>query len=376
MADIAPEHHESLPQLHSMASKYKRQEDADHFIATLELLYKLTVNWAGSKYLGYHIAFDDTEHTVTLSMPEYVPKLIARFFPDGIPRGAASPAVYVPPQYGATVQLAPTDDTPQLDALDEKRLQEIIGSLLFYARAVDCTMLTAVNHVSSEQAHPTERVKAAAERMLQYAAAYPDHQLVYRACDMQLYGQSDASYLSRSAGRSVAGGLLFCGNKNDTTTVNAAILAVSCIIPTVCSSVAEAEYAALFILAQHAVWLRTVLEALGYPQSPTPILCDNKCAVGIATDTMKAKRSKAIDMRYHWVRDRIRNNQIHVYWRAGAENLADFFTKALPVHRHQALMPLLVRRPASSYTLALTRRARRSAADRLARVPKLLNKSV
>ena len=65
----------------------------------------------------------------------------------------------------------------------------------------------------------------------------------------------------------------------------------------------EAEYAARFMNARHAIYLRNILEDLGYPQPPTIILCDNKCAVGIATDTAQAKRSKAIDMRWHWIRD-------------------------------------------------------------------------
>jgi hypothetical protein len=57
-----------------------------------------------------------------------------------------------------------------------------------------------------------------------------------------------------------------------------------------------------------------VLVALGYSQrSATPMLCDNLCVVGIVNNTLKAKRSKTIDMRYHWVRDRIRLGAIHEY---------------------------------------------------------------
>jgi hypothetical protein len=343
------------------AVKYRRKEDADHFIATLQLMYELKVDWTASKYLGYTIEWDDIAKTVALSMPQYVPKLLARFFPGTTIRGAASPAVYTPPNYGAHIQDIEIDESPPLDAAGVLRLQEIVGSLLFYARAVDSTMLPAVNHISSEQARPTARVMAAADRLLQYAASYPANKLVYKACDMQLCVQSDASYHSRSGARSVAGGILYCGNADDTTTVNGALLAVSCVISTVCSSVAEAEYAACFINAQHAVWLRVVLEALGYPQrAPTPLLCDNLCAVGLANNTVKAKRSKAIDMRYHWVRDRIRLGHIHVYWRKGADNLADFYTKALPVHRHQELMPLLVQSPLQPDNQSHSKRARRS----------------
>ena len=53
-------------------------------------------------------------------------------------------------------------------------------------------------------------------------------------------------------------------------------------------------------------------------------------------------------MRYHWIRDRIQQQQFIVAWRKGADNLADFFTKPLPVHVHQSLMPLLVHTPPAS----------------------------
>ena len=346
-------HHATRPTFFTLvvddfAVKYASDDDAEHLLATLRLLYEIKVDRKASKYLGFAIKFDDVAHTVTLSMPDYIPKLLERFHPSATPlRGALSPATYTPPEYGATgpPQPTPDDTSPQLSVSEVLRLQEIVGSLLFYARAVDPTMLTAVSHISSEQARPTVKVMDAATRLLRYAAAFPNHELVFHACDMQLYAQSDASYLSRSGARSVAGGLFYCGNTDDPIPINGPLLAVSSIIPTVCSSVSEAEYAALFLNAQHATWLRTVLLALGYPQKPVPILCDNACAVGIANDTVKAKRSKAIDMRYHWVRDRVRNGDLHIYWRPGADNLADFFTKALPVHRHQELKGYLVHSP-------------------------------
>jgi hypothetical protein len=175
-------------------------------------------------------------------------------------------------------------------------------------------------------------------------AAYPNHHIKFNACGMILRVHSDASYLSRSNARSVAGGIFYCGSdsgddeKTGENRINGGLLAISCIIPTVCSSAAEAEYAALFVNGQHGIWLRTILSALGYPQiQPTLMICDNECAVGIANDSVKMRRSKAIDMRYHWVKDRVKNGEFSISWLSGSDNYADFFTKALPVHLHQSL---------------------------------------
>jgi hypothetical protein len=237
------------------AVKYSNKEDIDHLIATLQQQYEITINWSGSKYLGYTIEFDDLHHTVSLSMPNYVPKLLERFHPDKVIRGAASPAVYKAPKYGKKLpELIIEDESPMLSISEITTLQEIIGTLLFYARAVDYTILTAVSHVSSRQAKPTQEVMNDAFRILQYVASYPAHKLVFKACDMQLRGHSDASYLTRSNSRSVAGGIFYCSDVDSPHGyINGGLLAISTIIPTVVSSVAEAEYAALFLCGQHAI---------------------------------------------------------------------------------------------------------------------------
>ena len=84
--------------------------------------------------------------------------------------------------------------------------------------------------------------------------------------------------------------------------------------------------------------LRLTLADLGYPQKPTTIICGNECAVGIANDSFTQKRSKTIDMCYHWMRDQVKLKFFKINWRPSNENLADFFTKAHPVNHHLKMM--------------------------------------
>jgi hypothetical protein len=146
----------------------------------------------------------------------------------------------------------------------------------------------------------------------------------------------------------VAGGVAYFGDADSPTEENGMIFAISSIIDVVVSSAGEAEYGAAFIFAQHGVGLRNIAIALGHLQPPTPILCDNQFAIGLATDTIKQKKSKSIDMRFHWLRDRIRQGQFTITHLAGTLNLADFFTKILPCATHQDLMPRLVHTPPPS----------------------------
>ena len=121
--------------------------------------------------------------------------------------------------------------------------------------------------------------------------------------------------------------------------MNGAVLVNSNIMKPVLGSAAEAECGALYFNMCDAVPLRTALEEMGHPQPPTPIVIDNSTAAGIANNTIKQRRSKAIDMRFYWVQDRITQQQFKVYWRKGEENLADYFTKHHPARYHIIMRP-------------------------------------
>ena len=187
---------------------------------------------------------------------------------------------------------------------------------------------------------------------MQYANKWPDATMRIRASNMKLVCHSDGSYLSESEERSRAGGILFLGNCGDSEIPNAPICFLSVIIKTVVSSATATEYAAAFIVGQAAISIINTLADLGYPQTETEIFCDNLCAVGIANNTFNLKRTKTIDMRYHWIRDQVKNKTFKVTWKAGKLNLADFFTKAHPVHHHLAIRgKYVVVEPSSSAPL-------------------------
>ncbi len=70
---------------------------------------------------------------------------------------------------------------------------------------------------------------------------------------------------------------------------------------------------------------------LGVYFSIRPIYCDNECAVGLANDVIIPKMSKSIDMRFHWLKDRVKQGQFQIFHIPGLQNAADFLTKSLPV---------------------------------------------
>ena len=101
------------------------------------------------------------------------------------------------------------------------------------------------------------------------------------------------------------------------------------------SSAAEAELGALFRNGQEGYAIRNTLEEMGHKQlGPTPIQTDNTTAAGIANDTVKAKPSKAMDMRFYWIRDKVKQGEFRVHWKPGPDNEADYHTKHHPPSHH------------------------------------------
>jgi hypothetical protein len=83
---------------------------------------------------------------------------------------------------------------------------------------------------------------------------------------------------------------------------NGAILTIAQIIKAVMSLAAEAEVGALYINCREAISACHTLKFMGHPQSPTPMQTDNTTALGVVNNNV-IKKLKAMDMKYHWLRD-------------------------------------------------------------------------
>ena len=82
---------------------------------------------------------------------------------------------------------------------------------------------------------------------------------------------------------------------------------------------------------------------LGHKQPPTPMQTDNSCAEGVINNKIQPKRTKAMDMRFHWLRDRQCQEQFRIYWKPGKLNYADYWTKHHAAKHHQAVRPEFIR---------------------------------
>ena len=144
---------------------------------------------------------------------------------------------------------------------------------------------------------------------------------------MELAAHSDASYVSETNAQSRDGGHFFLSSDSTIPQNNGAVLNISHIIKHVVSSATEAELAGLYIMAREAVYIRIILKEMGHKQLPTPLQTNNSMAEAVTNGKVQPKHTKAMDMRFHWLRGREFQRQFRIYWRPGKLNYADYWTK-------------------------------------------------
>jgi hypothetical protein len=247
------------------------------------------------------------KHHVDLAMPAYVKKQLTKYSHVAPLKPqhclyAANPIKYCRDNQAPS----PLDESPCLNKSQKKCIQQIVGSFLYYARAVDPTILMTLLEIALQQAAPTENTMESVNQFLDYMWTHPDAIIWYHASDMILNVHSDALCLSAPKACSPAGGYFFLGSilqDGDPIELNGAIHITCAILKLIAASTAEAKLGALFLNAQEAKVLRLILTELGHPQPPTPIQIDNTTTVGIVNNTIKRQRSRAIEMRYFWLLD-------------------------------------------------------------------------
>jgi hypothetical protein len=320
--------------------QFVEQRHANHLLQVLQQHYTVTTDWTGTKFAGIDLAWNYDKRTCRLSMRNYINDLLIKYNHPKPRKPQHSPHAHREIVYGAKEHFLPDNDTSApLDDKGIKRIQGIIGSLLYYARAVDNKLLATLSTISSQQAHATENTATAVNQLLDYVATYPSDGITYRASSMILAAHSDASFLTETGSRSRVGAHIFLSEDDPIPRNNGPVLSISQILKFVMASAAEAELAALYTTAREMIPLRNALEEMGWKQPRSPIQTDNSAASGFISDTIIQRRIKMIWMRLHWLRCRAAQGQFRFYWSKGTHNMADYHTKHHPpayhlAHRH------------------------------------------
>ena len=107
---------------------------------------------------------------------------------------------------------------------------------------------------------------------------------------------------------------------------------------TVARSSTEAEYVALSVASQEAIWMRSLFSDIGLGiAEPTVIYEDNNGAIELSKNAKNHNRTKHIDIAYHFTRERVQSGELKVLHCPTSEMTADILTKGLARVQFQKL---------------------------------------
>nr|GFC08190.1 retrovirus-related Pol polyprotein from transposon TNT 1-94 [Tanacetum cinerariifolium] len=103
-------------------------------------------------------------------------------------------------------------------------------------------------------------------------------------------------------------------------------------------STSGAEYVSLSACCAQVLWMRTQLRDYGFHFDKIPMYCDSKAAIAISCNLVQHSRTKHIDVRYHFIKEKVEKGIVELFFVGTEYQLADLFTKALPVERFKYLV--------------------------------------
>jgi hypothetical protein len=273
---------------------------------------------APNKIVG--IAVDQTPEGISISQKHTIMNILAK---QGL-TDAQSVQMPLDPK----VKILPNPEGSEGDRSNS--FAQLLGELQFVANSTRPDIAFAVNRLASYAANPSMQHWTAVKRILRYLSGTKDYGLkyLYSPDPVSFQGFADASFKCREDGKSITGYVFIAAG--------GAITWRSGKQSVTATSSTEAEYIALWEAGKEASWLRNLHNDLRLTQtSPTRLFSDSEGALKIAWNPVFHSRTKHIDPKYHWTREKIQAGRITAEYLPSGQQTADVLTKALPRPTHE-----------------------------------------
>ena len=222
-----------------------------------------------------------------------------------------------------------TESYKAVDVVDQteadiRKYREIVGSLVY---AMTCTrpdLAWVVTKLSQHLSKPSSKDWMMIKHVLRYIKGTADQKLRFTKSSngLQLRGFSDSDWGSSEDKRSTTG-YMFCLNEH-----GGAISWKSRKQPTIALSTCEAEYMALVATTQEALFLSTLVRDFGLSTTePIPLRGDNQGAISLVKNPITHEKSKHIDIKFHFIREKFSEGRISIDHIPTGDNVADLMTK-------------------------------------------------
>lgn len=211
---------------------------------------------------------------------------------------------------------------PTLNETVNKPYQSLIGSLMFLAVGTRPDIAYSVSYLSQFNDRHSEEHWKAAKRVLRYLQGTKDKSLVFEKSNKPLTGLADADWGSSSTNRKSFTGYCFMYANGSVSWASRKQKSTSL-------STAEAEFYSITEATKEALHLRRLIHDMGDSHEKITIYNDNQAAQHIASNPVVSAKSKHIDIRLHFVREKIEEGSIELKYLPTESMTADVLTKAL-----------------------------------------------
>lgn len=219
----------------------------------------------------------------------------------------------------------PLDKTNDNDELfDNETYQSAVGTLLYLSIRTRPDINFAVSNVAKFSSCPSSKHWVAVKRIFRYLKGTDSFGLFYsRHHNNEFVGYSDSDWAGDKTDRKSTSGYCF---KIGDSLISWRSNKQTC----VALSTAEAEYVALAAASQEAIWLNELFRDMNFEyDSPMTIYEDNQSAIALANNPRNHPKTKHIDIKYHFIRDLVKQSRIKIEYCPTELMLADIFTKPI-----------------------------------------------
>jgi histone deacetylase 1/2 len=287
---------------------------ADRLVSSLSEAFAVKDLGKLHYFLGLEVTHDDTG--LSLTQKKYSHDLLRR-------AGMLMCKTTTTPM-SSSEQLTSVDGT-LLSSEDATEYRSLVGGLQ-YLTITRPDISYAVNRVYQYLHSPRDAHMTAVKRILRYIRHTVSYGLRLCASSSTLLSAfSDADWAGNPDDRRSTGGYAVFFGPN--------LIAWSARKqPTVSRSSTEAEYKAVGNATTELIWVQSLLRELRVPQPQSPVLwCDNIGATYLSSNPVFHARTKHIEVDYHFVRERVAQRLLRIKFISSKDQLADIFTKPLPL---------------------------------------------
>uniref|UniRef100_A0ABD2X5Q2 Reverse transcriptase Ty1/copia-type domain-containing protein n=1 Tax=Trichogramma kaykai TaxID=54128 RepID=A0ABD2X5Q2_9HYME len=305
----------------------------DEIKTKLVLEFKMTDLGEPQSFLDMKIVRDRQNRVLTLTLEDYIIKLLKSFGYSEM-HTQKTPMAKNRTENQERKAREEFDDEPQVVSVENHSYRALIGSLLYLASTVRPDISYAVNVLSRHQINPTELEWTMAKRVCRYLKHTKHIGLRFTGKTAGLEGYLDARYADCKGSLTTSGYIIkLFGDPIAWKTRKVNLVSLS---------TCESEYVAMSIACQELIGLHQSIKLLlDRDLTPLTLYCDNMAAEASCL-VCSNKLRHDIEIKYHYVRECVVKNLVKVVWIRSRDQLADIFTKPLPLELHHRLTELIV----------------------------------